>query len=246
MHCSFVLLTMAAAAIQAAPEEKPTAEHARVLLVTGCDYPGHHWKETGPVLRNVLERDKRIEVRIVEDPEFLATPVIDDYDVIVLHFKNYQDFHREKEVRANLANFVKRGKGLVLLHYACGAFEDWPEFIDLAGKIYDQTKARAPHDPRRRFTVHVVQPAHPIARGLADFEADDELYVCLMGDRPVDVLATARSKLTGKDEPMAFVLEYGKGRVFHTPLGHDCRAIEMPGVAELLRRGCLWTAKIRP
>ena len=34
---------------------------------------------------------------------------------------------------------------------------------------------------------------------------------------------------------MAFVFEYGKGRVFHTPLGHDVRAIEMPGVAELIR-----------
>jgi uncharacterized protein len=54
----------------------------------------------------------------------------------------------------------------------------------------------------------------------------------------------ARSKMTGKDHPMAFVLEYGKGRVFHTPLGHDVRAIELPGVAELIRRGCLWTAKV--
>ena len=83
-------------------------------------------------------QDKRIEVRIVEDPEFLATPVIDDYDVIFLHFKNYQPFRREKEVCANLANFVKRGKGLVLLHYACAAFEDWPEFGELAGKVYDK------------------------------------------------------------------------------------------------------------
>ena len=39
-----------------------------------------------------------------------------------------------------------------------------------------------------------------------------------------EVLATAHSKVTGKDHPMAFVFEYGKGRVFHTPLGHDVRA----------------------
>jgi type 1 glutamine amidotransferase len=240
---------MAAAQLAAAPEQQPAAPHARVLLVTGCDYPGHHWKETAPALRKVLEQDKRLEVRIVDDPEFLSTPVIDDYDVIFLHFKNYQPFRREKEVRANLANFVKGGKGLVLLHYACGAFDGWPEFADLAGKIYDKNyekNGHAPHDPRQRFTVHIAQPEHPIVRGLRDFEADDELYICLIGDRPVEVLATAHSKLTGKNEPMAFVLEYGKGRVFHTPLGHDCRAIEMPGVAELLRRGCLWAAKIGP
>jgi type 1 glutamine amidotransferase len=81
---------------------------------------------------------------------------------------------------------------------------------------------------------------------MKDFQADDELYVCLTGQRSVEVLATAHSKITNKDHPMAFVFEYGKGRVFHTPLGHDVRAIEMPGVAELIRRGCLWTARKLP
>lgn len=41
---------------------------------------------------------------------------------------------------------------------------------------------------------------------------------------------------------MAFVLDYGKGRVFHTPLGHDARAIRIPGTAELIRRGTAWAA----
>jgi type 1 glutamine amidotransferase len=74
------------------------------------------------------------------------------------------------------------------------------------------------------------------------FETDDELYTCLAGDRPVEVLATARSKVDGKVYPMAFVLNYGKGRVFHTALGHDVKAITNPNVAELFRRGCAWAA----
>ena len=37
---------------------------------------------------------------------------------------------------------------------------------------------------------------------------------------------------------MAFAFEYGKGRVFHTPLGHDVKAFTLPGPAELIRRGC--------
>jgi len=45
---------------------------------------------------------------------------------------------------------------------------------------------------------------------------------------------------------MAFVLNYGKGRVFHFVLGHDVRAIETPGTAELLRRGTAWTAGREP
>ena len=41
---------------------------------------------------------------------------------------------------------------------------------------------------------------------------------------------------------MAFVYEYGKGRVFQTVLGHDAAAIRVPGTSYLIRRGAVWTA----
>jgi type 1 glutamine amidotransferase len=227
----------------AAANEPKKPDAIRVLLVTGVDYEGHQWRETAPAIRKVLEIDKRFDVRIVEDPDFLASPAVADYDVIFLHFKNYAPLPHESEARENLMKLVKQGKGLVLFHFASGAFEDWPEFANLAGKVWDR---KTSHDPRGPFSVKIIQPQHPIMRGMREFQANDELYTCLIGDRPVEVLATARSKVTGKDHPMAFVFEYGKGRVFHTPLGHDVLAIEMPGVAELIRHGCLWTAGREP
>jgi len=245
MRRSLMLLAISAAWLVTATAPARGADSVRVLLVTGMDFSGHHWKETAPAIRKVLEQDKRFDVRIVEDPEFLASPAIADYDVILLHFftENHKQFLREKQIRENLAHFVKQGKGLAVLHFACGAFEDWPEYANLVGKVWDK---KTFHDPRGPFQVHIVQKDHPITRGMKDFQADDELYVCLTGQRSVEVLATAHSKITNKDHPMAFVFEYGKGRVFHTPLGHDVRAIEMPGVAELIRRGCLWTARKLP
>jgi uncharacterized protein len=239
--------------------ESKGADAVRVLIVTGVDPVGHDWKETGPALRRVLEKDGRVEARIVEDPAFLASSAVADYDVIVLDFKDVSAEDTAnwgwriandklpahmKEVRESLSNLVKSGKGLVVLHFASGAFVDWPEFADLAGKVWNRDVHS--HDPRGPFTVKIVEPKHPIMQGMQDFQADDELFICLKGDRPVEVLATARSQLTGKDHPMAFVFEYGKGRVFHIPLGHDVRAIEMPGVAELLRRGSVWAAGRQP
>jgi len=148
-------------------EEKPV----RVLMLTGVDYAGHHWKETAPVLRELLEKDTRLQVRQVDDLEFLASDVIFDYDVLLLHLKNYDPPKRAQGLQANLTRFVSEGRVLVLVHFACGAFEDWKGYLDLAGRVWDKTK-RA-HDPRGPFAVKIVDREHPITRGLADFEADD-------------------------------------------------------------------------
>lgn len=223
--------------------QAPSAENpVRLLLVTGVD-PAHNWRATTPALRTALEQGGRIEVRVVEDPEFLASPAIFQYDVLLLHFMNDKPLKHRQQAQQNLASFVAEGKGLVVFHFACGALEGWEEFANLAGRVWDRKRT---HDPRGPFLVRIVDRQHPITRGLDDFHADDELYFCLTGDRPVQTLAVARSKVTGKDEPMALALEYGKGRVFNTPLGHDAKAIAMPGVAELLRRGCVWAAGRQP
>lgn len=230
-------LSVLGADVQGPPGDP--SKPARVLLVTGVDYAGHLWKKTAPVVREVLEQDQRLEVRIIDDPELLAADVIFDYDVVLLHFKNYKPFRREQKIKQNLVDFVRRGGGLVAIHFACGAFEDWPQFEELIGKVWDRENT---HDPRRPFTVQIVDADHPITKGMHDFAADDELYTCLTGTRPVTVLATATSQVTKTDQPMAFVFREGQGRVFQTPLGHDTKAIRMPGVSQLLRNGCLWAA----
>jgi type 1 glutamine amidotransferase len=87
---------------------------------------------------------------------------------------------------------VRDGKGLVAIHYASGAFEDWTEFRNLVGRTQ-----RKKHDKRGPFTVNITNPNHPVSRGMKDFETDDELFIELQGERPIEVLATARSKITG-------------------------------------------------
>ena len=136
---------------------------------------------------------------------------------------------------------------MVLVHFACGAFQDvqaWPEFPQLAGRVYDR-KLR-PHDPYGKFEVRMTEVQHAITAGLKPFETTDELYTCLAGDVPITVLAVATSKVDKKDYPMAFVLDYRKGRVFHTVLGHDAQAFRNAGVAELIRRGTAWSAGLKP
>jgi len=225
-----------------APNLDPPAEGVKVLLITGIDYPGHPWQETAPALKKLLENDTRLRVRIVESPDALASPKLSQWDVVILHFMDWETPGPGPEARENLKRFVAGGKGMMVTHFACGAWDknEWPEFKNLAGRVWDP--ALRGHDPHGTFTVEIADPAHPITRGMEPFETLDELYTCLAGDPPIHVVAKATSKVDKKDYPMAFVLSYGKGRVFHTVLGHDARAYASPGVGELMRRGCAWAA----
>ena len=77
--------------------------------------------------------------------------------------------------------------------------------------------------------------------------AQDELYDRLRGPaKNVTVLASAFSdestRGSGEDEPMLMVIDYGKGRVFHTTLGHDVTAMSDVGFQETLKRGTEWAA----
>ncbi|MHC4438124.1 MAG: ThuA domain-containing protein [Planctomycetota bacterium] len=216
----------------------------KILIVTGVDYPGHKWKLTAPVLAKAIAIDKRLNVAVTEDPNELASDRLDDYDVIVLHFMDWEVPDPGPKARDNLKGAVQNGTGLVLVHFACGAFQEWPEFVKLVGRVWDPNLRG--HDPHGKFTVNIIDDKHPAMKGLKDFETVDELYTCLTGQTPIKILATARSKVDNKYYPMAFVLDYGKGRVFHSVLGHDVQAFESPYVGRLFRNACAWGAGLEP
>lgn len=221
---------------------------ARVLIITGMDYPGHLWRETTPVLAEALRKDPRLEVSTVEDPAFLDSPAIQKYDLLVLHFQNWQQPGPGKRARENLRKFVAGGKGVALVHFACGAwYGEWPEFANIAGRVWAGPGPGVhQHDPYGPILVELAAQGHPILQEMKNFRTEDELYTCLVGRHPVEVLAEAKSKVDGKYYPMALVSHYGEGRTFLCTLGHDAKAMSYPGVQELYRRGCSWAAGLPP
>jgi len=75
----------------------------------------------------------------------------------------------------------------------------------------------------------------------------DELYAHLRGPgKNVSVLATAYSDPgnngSGHDEPVLMAITYGRGRVFHTTMGHDINALSSVDFVVTFQRGTQWAA----
>src|SRR5262249_61129488 len=47
---------------------------------------------------------------------------------------------------------------------------------------------------------------------------------------------------TGANEPMLWTMDYGKGRVFATALGHDVEQVQTPAFVTTFARGAEWAA----
>lgn len=225
-----------------------------VVVLTGNEaHAWHNGEKSTPVVRKLLECDSRIKVNVVSNFEEFAKHDLSNVSAIVLN--NFCNWHDPKPpsdgARKAFLEFLSRGGGLVVVHFANGAFHpslpeagksDWPEYRNIVRRVWDH-HGKSGHDAFGKFMVEPTDKEHPITSGLKPFEVTDELYFRQAGERPVEPLITAKSKSTGNQEPLAFSYEYSKSRVFQTLLGHSEKTYDAFEAREMLRRAVAWSAR---
>jgi type 1 glutamine amidotransferase len=173
-------------------------------------------------------------------------------------------------LKQSFEQYVRDGGGFVAVHAADNAFPNWTAFNEMIGLggwrgrtekhgpfwYYKDGKlasdpapgAAGSHGQRTPYQV-AVRGNHPITDGLPKLwmHQGDELYAHLRGPgKNVTVLATAFSDPSnngsGHDEPVLMTISYGKGRVFHTTMGHDINALSSVDFVATFQRGTEWAA----
>lgn len=201
-------------------------------------------------------------------------PDFKKYDLVIILYggKTWGE-----NTRRNFEKYMAEGGGMVVIHSSIVPMADWPEYNKMTGLgawdgrdekagpfvywkndrfVYDYSPGEAGHHALQHpFTVTHRLIEHPILKGLPPVwdHFKDELYAKLRGPaKNMKILATTYDSValggSGRDEPLMWTVDYGKGKVFATVMGHvgndpNLRySMECTGFQVTLLRGCEWAA----
>lgn len=243
---------LSAAAGLAGPATQPAGQDdkpkpLRVLILTGRN--NHDWRRTTPVLKKLFDDSDRFTADVTAEPEKMTAEMLAKYDAIVSNwcaFPKLTERSWGEAAEKAFLDFVRGGKGFALFHAASATFHNWPEFQKLAGATWGKGTHHGPNG--ERIVVSAAAPEHPIAKGLTDFLAADELWRSVVAQKDIEVVCRARpvaanaKPVAPGGEPVVICTKLGKGRGFYLTLGHDVKAMQNVGWRTLMLRGTEWCA----
>ncbi len=256
----------------AAPSKKAIPSKKIVFIAGPKDHGGpgaHEYEKDLRLLQQCLESSLNIKgiatkLYVGRAPEDIAE--LEDAAAIVIHssgdrlknethgiFPQHQKENpgyskAEQEYLNSLDKLMKRGMGIVVLHYsliienprACSYFLDW------IGGYHKNGMSRVKID---RSDVQLATPGHPILRGVQPWTTDHEYYFNQFfkeNDKRFVPILTANLP---SDNPERHVIAWaverdGGGRGFAFTGGHFHKNMRIEDYRQMLLNGIVWAARI--
>ena len=211
-----------------------------ILLVTG----GHDFDTVE--FFNLFFSNKGLSVDTVSQPS--ANLVIenikpDRYDAIVFYDMWQEIDQPQKNAYIRL---LENGTGIIFLHHSLVSYQDWDEITRIRGGKYRErgygsdSMDLSGYEHGLDLHVKVIDPDHPVIKGIKDFEIRDEGY------NNVEILPSV-TPLLAVTHPLcapyvAWANEYKQSRIVYIMLGHDQIAYKNPSFRQLLYNSISWVS----
>jgi len=227
------------AAIPAKAFAQPRKPRRLLIFELNVGYPGHGSIPTASLaFTRMGEKTGAFETVVSKDPAVFEPESLKKFDAVFLN-NTVGNLFQEPRLRQSLVEFVYGGGGLLGVHgtsvaftYWPGAREDWPEFGIMLGARGANHKTNNEH-----VFIKLDDPTHPVTAPFGgDFDYRDEFFRVhepYSRDRVRVLLSidTAKTDMQQKpsygkveradnDYALAWVRNYGRGRVFYCGFAH--------------------------
>ena len=241
-----------------APAQAQADEKKHLLVLGGSSFFAHDAVSHAMfTMAQIGKRSGLFDVRFRTDMELVSKQKLrgnrknlDYFDAVMFYTQG--DIELSDAQKADLMRFVKEdGKGILVAHSGVDSFrESWPEYIDMVGGAFIN------HPWHQEVRIRVEDGRHPTTRHFPkEFSITDEIYQVDRYDRdkvrvlmsldPDSVDLTAKGvKRMDRDFAMAWVREFGKGRVFTCVLGHRNEVWDDPAMQKMWLEAFRWVVGI--
>jgi type 1 glutamine amidotransferase len=221
------------------------AQPKRILYVThSAGYRHASIPVSQQVMEQVAARTGRLAVTSTEDLSVLTADKLRDFDAVF--FFTSGELALSNQQKQDLLAFVRSGKGFGGAHSATDTLYSWADYGEMIGAYFDG------HPWVQEARIDVEDPESPMVAHLgSSWSITEEFYQFRAFSRDrVRVLMTLDTESidlkkdgvnrTDRDFALAWVREFGQGRVFYTALGHFDETWQDARFQKTLEQAMLW------
>ena len=252
-------------------QKKITLIEKKKLLIFSLHTGYEHWSipHSEAVMEIIAQNSESFDTSLSKDISVFEKDQLSKYDVVILNnncsqgdrrdifwdilkretsLDDQQIIKKAGQLEKNLISFVKKGKGLMILHGGIVMQNNSLDFSDMVGGSFDY------HPPQQKINVKLVDPDHILVR---DFDPEgfvhfDEPYFFKnayfrYNFRPllyidIDEITMNRKRPNDKIKYISWIKRFGKGRVFFSSPSHNAQSYDNPQFLQFLANGLYYVA----